>query len=256
MSMPNYIQKALKRLQYSPTIRPQYSPHRHMAPQYDRKGEQQLTPPPDRTTPLSNKETTHIQLILGTLLYYARALDCTILPALNELSSQQSAPTMVTRTKAQQVLDYVATYPHTFVRYKASDMVLHCDSDAAYLVAPKARSRIAGYYHLSDHHIPPPLNGPIHVECRTLRHVVASAAEAETAGVFHNAQTIISIRRILLALNHPQPPTPLKSDNSTTIGFIHDNIHQRRSKSWDMRYYWLRNKNPVSVKILLGKGQY
>ena len=244
--MPDYIQKALKRLQYNPMIRPQFSPHRHTAPQYGRKGEQQLTPPPDRTTPLSSKETTHIQSILGALLYYARALDCTILPALNEISSQQSAPTVVTRTIAQQVLDYVATYPYTFVRYKASYMVLHCDSDAAYLVAPKARSRIAGYYHLSDLHTLPPPNGPIHVEYRTLRHVVASAAEAETAGVFHNAQTIIPIRRILLALNHPQPPTPLKSDNSTTIGFIHDNIHQRRSKSWDMRYYWLRDKKPSS----------
>ena len=72
------------------------------------------------------------------------------------------------------------------------------------------------------------------VECKTLRHVVASAAEAETAGVFHNAQMAIPIRTILNALGHVQPPTPLKTDNSTTSGFIHNNIHVRKAKSWDM----------------------
>ena len=60
--------------------------------------------------------------------------------------------------------------------------------------------------------------------------------------IFHNAQAAIPIRTLLQALNHPQPPTPLKTDNSTANGFIHDNIHQKRSKTWDMRYYWLRDK--------------
>ena len=66
--------------------------------------------------------------------------------------------------------------------------------------------------------------------------------ESEVAGIFHNAQIIISLRRILKALNHPQPPTPLKTDNSIANGFVHKNIQQKRSKSWDMRFYWLRDK--------------
>ena len=80
------------------------------------------------------------------------------------------------------------------------------------------------------------------VECKTLRHVVSSAAEAETGGIFHNAQVAIPIRTLLRKLNHPQPPTLIKTDNATACGFIHDNIHQKRSKSWDMRYYWLRDR--------------
>ena len=141
-----------------------------------------------------------------------------------------------------QLLDFVATHPDATLRYRASNMILHVDSDAAYLVAPKARSRIAGYYYLSNLDTPPPLNGAIHVECKTLKHVVASAAEAEVAGIFLNAQQILPIRRILHALGHVQPPTPVKTDNSTANGFIHNNIHQKRSKSWDMRYYSLRDK--------------
>ena len=119
-------------------------------------------------------------------------------------------------------------------------MILNVDSDAAYLVAPKARSRIAGFYHLTNHPSQcqqPQRNGAIMVECKTLRQVVSSAAEAETAGVYYNAQSTLPIRHLLHALEHPQPPTPIKTDNTTALGFIHDNIHQKRSKSWDMRFY-------------------
>ena len=67
-------------------------------------------------------------------------------------------------------MDYVHTYPNAYIRFYASDMILHVDSDADYLVAPKARIRIAGYFQLSDHpnitkH--PKLNGTIFIECKT-----------------------------------------------------------------------------------------
>ena len=200
---------------------------------------------PDTSPYLSPTETKNIQSVTGSHLYYGRAIDYSILPALNEIASEQAQPTQKTKQKAQRLMDYVNTYPDSFLRYKASDMVLHIDSDAAYLVAPKARSRVAGYFHFAEHPSKtklPSLNAAIHVECKTLRHVVSSAAEAEVAGVYHNAQTAIPIRTILQALGHVQPATPIKTDNSTANGFIHDNIHQKRSKSWDMRYYWLRDR--------------
>ena len=178
-------------------------------------------------------------------MYHARALDYTLLPAINETSTTQADPTTFTEEECQQILDYVATYPDVFVRYYASDMVLMLDSDAAYLVLPNAKSRIARYFYLSDHPsktTTPSLNGAIMVVCKALKNVVSSAAESETAGVFINAQLAIPIRYILDRLNHPQPPTPIKTDNSTSYGFVHNNINQKRSKSWDMRYHWLREK--------------
>ena len=41
-------------------------------------------------------------------------------------------------------MDYLNTYPDAYIRFYASDMILHIDIDAAYLVAPKAKSCIAG----------------------------------------------------------------------------------------------------------------
>ena len=129
-----------------------------------------------------------VQSVGGSFLYYARAIDNTILPALNKISFMQAKPTENTNKKIQMLLDYLHTYSDTKIRFYRSNMKIYVDSDAAYLVAPKAKSRIAGYFYCSDttktKPYTPPLNGPLHVECKVLRHVVTSAAEAETAGLF------------------------------------------------------------------------
>ena len=110
----------------------------------------------------------------------------------------------------------------------------------SYLVLPNAQSRYAGHYILSDTPPPPPEipnpkpNGAILTVCKTIHNVMTSAAEAETAGVFGNGQEIIAIRILLQALGHPQLATPLKTDNSTSNSFVHANIKQRCSKTWDM----------------------
>ena len=75
-----------------------------------------------------------------------------------------------------------------------------------------------------------------------MRRVVTSAAEAETSGVFSNAQTSLPIRYILTQMGHPQPPTPLKTDNTTTLAYSYNNIITKKSKAWDMNLNWLRDK--------------
>ena len=244
--MPGYVATCLSRFQHNPPKRSQYSPH-HFAPfTFGPKGTRQYTNKPDQSEYLDKKGIKFVQSVTGSFLYYARAIDSTMLPALNEIASQQAKPTVRTMQKCLRLLDYAATYPNAYVRFHASDMVLRIDSDAAYLVMPKSRSRIAGYFYLGQlKHRPVPqhLNGAILVECKTLHHVVASAAEAEVGGIFHNAQIAIPIRNMLTRLGHIQPPTPLKTDNSTANSFVHDNINLKKSKSWDMRYYWLRDRS-------------
>ena len=122
-------------------------------------------------------------------------------------------------------------------------MILYADSDAAYLISEGAKSRIAGYFYCSNKSTTeppsPPPNAPIHVECKLLRHVVTSAAEAETAGLFLNGQKVIEIKRMLHALGHSQPATHIKTDNATAAAFVTDMLKQKRSKAWDMCYHWL-----------------
>ena len=65
--------------------------------------------------------------------------------ALNDLASQITTGTMKTEQAIECFLNYYATYPNAAIMYRASDMIIRCDVDTAYLVAPKARSRAGGY---------------------------------------------------------------------------------------------------------------
>ena len=96
-------------------------------------------------------------------------------------------------------------------------MVINVDSDDDYLVAPGVKRRISGFFyfkHAPDGTFLPQLNNPIHVKCKYLRHVVASASEAEVGRIFHNCQENIPLRNTLIKTIHPQPPTPINIDNT------------------------------------------
>ena len=133
------------------------------------------------------------------------------------------------------------THPQAKSRYKASDMQMCVDSDAAYLVSPKSKSRIGGYFCLSkkynqQNEIPSPLlNGSIHIECQVLKYVVTSAVEAEISGIFLNIKIAIWIRHMLEVLGHPQQIIPIKTDNSIAEESSNSTLKERRSKEWDVR---------------------
>lgn len=121
-------------------------------------------------------------------------------------------------------------------------MILQTDSDSAYLVCPKARSRAGGYHFLGSKDRKQ-FNGPIMVLAKIIKTVMASAAEAEVAALFMNAQEAVPMLRVALEdLGHPQPATPMKRDNSTATGIVNNTIKQKPSKAIDMRFYWLRDR--------------
>jgi hypothetical protein len=171
-----------------------------------------------------------------------------MLVALNKIAAQQAAPTAETVTKTKMLLDYAATNPEATVRYHASDMCLHIDSDAAYLVQPKGHSRAAGHFYLSNKPSPtpatptPPPNGPIHTECTTIRPVMSSAAEAEAGTIFINGQRAVPMQNELSELNHPQPPTPIKTDSATSHRILTGNMRRKKSKAFDMRFHWMKDR--------------
>ena len=52
--------------------------------------------------------------------------------------------------RKEYIIYYAHIYPNATIRYHASDMCLHTDSDEAYLVQPQAGSRVAGHFYLSE----------------------------------------------------------------------------------------------------------
>ena len=73
-----------------------------------------------------------------------------MLPAFNTLADQQSSSTKNMESAIPYFLDYAANNPSAIIQYKASDMILHIDSDASYLSEPIANSRTGGQYYLSS----------------------------------------------------------------------------------------------------------
>ena len=146
------------------------------------------------------------------------------------------------------LLDYAATYPNSVICCKYGDMVLHLDSDVVYLTMPEERSCYYGNFYISDWTSPRPVkptpkrNSPIHTECKTIRNMLYLAAEDETCGTLNNKKKTIDLRPALITLDHKQPATLLKTENLATEGFVNLGMKPKRSKTWDIKWHWFRDK--------------
>jgi hypothetical protein len=85
-------------------------------------------------------------------------------------------------------------------------------------------------------------NGEISIISKALKHVMSSAAEAEIGAVFINAKEGAVLRTTLEELGHPQPPTPMYTDNTTATGYSNGTMKQKRTKAMDMRFYWIKDR--------------
>ena len=175
----------------------------------------------------------------GTLLYYARAVDCTMLATLGSIATQQAIPTANTMRKIKKLLDYAATHPDAEVTYRARNMVLAANSDASYLSETKYRSRAGGHFFMASNIAVPENNGAIQTVAQTIKTIMSSAAEAELGALYINCCEAIPARHLLEAMGHRQPPTPMQTDNSTVLGVVTNKIQPKRTKAMHMRFHWL-----------------
>jgi hypothetical protein len=112
--MPGYITDALHKYQHLMPTRPQHAPHIWTEPSYGTHI--QYAPSPDESLSASKKEIIRAQQIVGTLLYYACAVDPTIIFALSTLASRISTATATTMSGVNHLLDYCSTHPEANIR--------------------------------------------------------------------------------------------------------------------------------------------
>jgi hypothetical protein len=239
LSMPDYISKALTRFQHSPPLIPQNSPYNVAPIQYGQNI--QLARDPDTSPILSPDRIKYIQQVVGTLLYYSRAVDPTLAAALSTIASQQANGTQAVLDACKQLLDYAASHPNASIQYCASDMILALDTDGSYLSEPGGKSRAAAYFYLTKQNNPDFHNGAVLVLSAIIKHIMASASETELAALFYGCKEAIPLRTTLEEMGHPQPgPTPVTTDNSTAVGLTLNTMVPKASKSMDMRLQWLK----------------
>jgi len=193
LSMLGYVPKACKRFQHMLPKTKQDSPYPSVKPNYGAKV--QYAKEIDHTRTLNKEEKTFVQQVVGTFLFYGRAIDSTMLMPLSTIASTQAEPTEETLERTKQFLDYAASNPDAILTYSASDMVLAVHSDASYLSERNARSRLGGHFFMSKDVEAPPNNGAVHNIAKIIKAVMSSAAEAELGGLYINAREAVPIRK-------------------------------------------------------------
>ena len=181
LTMPGYVAKALKQFQHDKPRKRQDSPFQYTEPTYGAK--KQYAQKESTAPELDKKGKLFIQQVCGKFLFYGRAVDSTILTAISAIASQQAKPTEDTMKQTKQLLDYLASQEEAVLTYSASEMILAVHSDASYLNEPKARSRAGGHFFMSTNSDIPPNNGAILNIAHIIKHVMASATEAELAAL-------------------------------------------------------------------------
>jgi hypothetical protein len=142
ISMPGYVANVLSKFQHDTPKHPQHTPSKYITPVYGAKTQFATQ---DETPPLTEKQCLNIQKVTVSILYYARAVDPTVLMPLNDIATKQTMATEKTQVSKNQLLDYLETHPDATIRYHASDMILHIHSDAYCLSVSNARSRLGGF---------------------------------------------------------------------------------------------------------------
>jgi hypothetical protein len=188
LSMPGYINAALHKYQHPAPTRPEHAPHKCNPPVYGAKA--QHVEDDNNIPALSTKDVNKLQQLTGTLLYYARAVDPTLIMTINVLESEQTQATTDTEDTVIKLLNYCTTHPETKLRYHASDMVLNIHSDASYLSERQAKSRAGGLFYMGSNADTANklTNGAILIISTVLKHVMSSTEEVEIGAVFINAK--------------------------------------------------------------------
>ncbi len=223
--MPGYVKRKLQEFHHIASKRIRTCPYTPALKQFG--SEVQSLFPPDSLPKLDKVGIKKVKKMVGSILYYARAINMTVLVALSTIAAEQTIVTERTLAKCTQMLDYLAQNATAKVRFHASDMIMNIHSDASYLSKSKAFSRTCGHFFMGWQPAddkPIRINGAFHVNINILRFVVASAAEAEFGALYHNCLTGIVFHQTLEAMGHMQPKTPVHCDNATAVGIANNTV--------------------------------
>jgi hypothetical protein len=87
ISVPGYVSNVLSKFQHDAPKHPQHTPSRYVTPVYGAKTQYATK---DETPPLTAKQCLTIQKVTGSVLYYARAVEPTVLMLLNDIATEQT----------------------------------------------------------------------------------------------------------------------------------------------------------------------
>ena len=126
--MEEYTRQLLLRYGHPAPRKTQRSPHQHRETIYGASIQKPLEE--DTSPSLDAAGINRIQVIVGTVLYHARAVNNKLLTTFSSIGSEQAKATQSNNKEANHLLDYLATHPNAGITYRSSNMILAAHSDA------------------------------------------------------------------------------------------------------------------------------
>ena len=119
-----------------------------------------------------------------------------MLRALSDIATKTANGTTETMDAINFFMGYASWHPGASALFRASGMALRAGSGGARLAAPKLRSRAGGYHYLGNKH-DDMFSAPFHALTKAMKHVTASAEEAELGAACASARGGTMLRQAL-----------------------------------------------------------
>ena len=81
-----------------------------------------------------------------------------------------------------------------------------------------------------------PNNGAVFTILQIIKAVMSLVAEANVGALYINCQEAVPARHVLEFMRHKQPPTPMQTDNTTSLGSVNKNL-MKKLKLMDIKYH-------------------
>ncbi len=167
--MLGYVKKKMQEYGHIMPRKPQTCPYSLEPNKFSIEAQAPL--PPDTSPKLDAKGIKRVQQIVGSILYYARAVNMTVLKAPSSIAVEQTKAFDKTMARCTQLLDSLLLNVDAKVR-----MILNTHSNSSYLLKTQAGSHAWGHFFmgwLPKNGEPIHLNDTFHVSLTIMRFVAA-----------------------------------------------------------------------------------
>jgi hypothetical protein len=82
-------------------------------------------------------------------------------------------------------------------------------------------------------------NSPVLTISQIMKFVMSSAAKAELSAIYTTAKEMVPLHQTLVKMGWLQPRMPIQTDNATAVSIINLTIVPQKTKSMDLRLWWL-----------------
>ena len=121
-------------------------------------------------------------------------------------------------------------------------MVIDIHINTSYLTEMKAWSIVGGHHFLSSNAYFLPNNGAVMNITLIIKTVMSLVAEYELGALFINEKYAVTVQKTLEEMVHTQPLATTHMDNYITYGMVNKKIQSKPTKSMDVIFHWLRDR--------------